>query len=135
METAPPYRVFVVEDTLVTRERIAELLGAVDGLELAGFAVEADEAIARIMAERPDAVVLDIHLASGNGFDVLNAIHGRAPEIEVYMMTNFASPPYSEHAARLGARDLFDKTFEFERLRDTLRERLLQDRRRSLSIA
>jgi len=119
-------RVFVVEDGRIARERIAALLGAVDGLELVGYAADADEAIARIVAERPDAVVLDVRLASGTGFDVLRAVHGRAPEVDVYMLTNFAAPPYREHAARLGACDLFDKSLEFECLREALRRRATQ---------
>jgi len=126
MGEASSLRVFVVEDSPMARERIAALLGAVDGLELVGYAAGADDAIARIVAERPDAVVLDIHLASGTGFDVLRALHARVPEVEVYMMTNFATPPYREHAARLGACDLFDKSLEFECLRETLRRRAMQ---------
>jgi len=107
----------------MARERIAALLGAVQDLELVGHAADAEEAIARIVAERPDAVVLDIRLAKGTGFDVLRAVHARAPEVEVYVMTNFATPPYREHAAKLGACDLFDKSLEFESLRETLRRR------------
>jgi len=126
MGEASSLRVFVVEDSPMARERIAALLGAVDGIDLIGYAAEADDAIARILAERPDAVVLDIHLASGTGFDVLRAVHARAPEVEVYMMTNFATPPYREHAAKLGACDLFDKSLEFECLRETLRRRTTQ---------
>lgn len=123
MENARPYRVFVVEDSRIARARIATLLGALDGLELAGYAADAEDAIARILAERPDAVLLDLHLGHGTGFDVLRSLRAQAPEIEVYMMTNFATPPYREHAARLGACDLFDKSFEFELLRDVLRRR------------
>jgi DNA-binding NarL/FixJ family response regulator len=123
MENARPYRVFVVEDSRIARARIATLLGALDGLELAGYAADAEGAIARILAERPDAVLLDLHLEHGTGFDVLRSLRAQAPEIEVYMMTNFATPPYREHAARLGACDLFDKSFEFELLRDVLRRR------------
>ena len=108
----------------MARSRIATLLGAVEGLELVGYAADAPGAIAGILAERPDAVVLDIHLASGTGFDVLRAVHGRAPGIDVYMLSNFATLPYREHAASLGACDLFDKSLEFECLREALRRRV-----------
>jgi len=127
MGEASGLRVFVVEDSPVARGRIETLLGAVDGLELVGHAAGADEAIERIVGERPDAVVLDLLLAHGTGFDVLRAVHARAPEVEVYMMTNFAAPPYRQHAAKLGACDLFDKSLEFECLRETLRRRARQD--------
>ena len=37
------------------------------------------------------------------------------------MLSTLASAPYRRHAARLGARDFFDKATEFERLRAMLR--------------
>ena len=71
-------------------------------------------------------VVLDLKLAEGSGFDVLRALHRAAPGIDVYMLTNFASEPYRRLAERLGARDFFDKTTEFERVRDTIVGRAAQ---------
>lgn len=123
MKNTQPLRVFVVEDAQIAREHIAALLDAVDGLEVVGYAADAEEAIERILADRPDAVVADVRLMRGTGFDVLRAVRGNAPEIDVYMLTNLSTPPYREHAARLGARDLFDKSFEFEWLRDALQRR------------
>jgi hypothetical protein len=37
------------------------------------------------------------------------------------MLSNFASEPYRRHAARLGAKDFFDKSSDMERLRATLK--------------
>lgn len=125
MKNARPLRVFVVEDAQIAREHIATLLDAVDGLEVVGYAAEAEDAIARILADRPDAVVADVRLARGTGFDVLRAVRVSAPQIDIYMLTNLSTPPYREHAARLGACDLFDKSFEFQWLRDALQRRAL----------
>ena len=50
-------------------------------------------------------------------------MHEREPGIEVYMLSNFASEPYRRHAERLGASGFFDKTTEFERVRDVLAQR------------
>ena len=52
------------------------------------------------------------------------AVHEAAPEIDVYMLSSFATEPYRRLAARLGARDFFDKSSEFQRVRDTLAARL-----------
>jgi DNA-binding NarL/FixJ family response regulator len=68
-------------------------------------------------------VVLDLKLAQGSGFDVLRAVHEQAPEIDVFVLTNHADEPYRRRAERLGARGFFDKTSEFERVRDTLAAR------------
>jgi DNA-binding NarL/FixJ family response regulator len=112
--------VYLVEDSPLVSERLLELLEGVPSVRLAGHATRADDAIRDILAERPDVVVLDIRLAQGNGFDVLRALHEQAPEIDVYMLSSFASDPYRHLAARLGARGFFDKATEFTRVRDAV---------------
>lgn len=115
--------IFIVEDSALVRERLLELLGDVPETRVVGVAAGADEAIRDILAGRPDVVLLDLRLAQGSGFDVLRAVHELAPEIDVYMLSSFATEPYRRLAARLGARDFFDKSNEFERVRDTIAAR------------
>ncbi|HEY4637247.1 MAG TPA: response regulator [Burkholderiales bacterium] len=112
--------VYLVEDSPLVSERLLEMLGDVPGVRVTGHATRADDAIRDILAAHPDVVVLDIRLAQGSGFDVLRALHDRAPEIEVYMLSSFASDPYRHLAARLGARGFFDKASEFTRVRDAV---------------
>lgn len=116
--------IFIVEDSALVRERLLELLGGMPETRVVGMAAGADEAIRDILADRPDVVLLDLRLAQGSGFDVLRALHEAAPEIDVYMLSSFATEPYRRLAARLGARDFFDKSTEFGRVRDTLAARL-----------
>jgi hypothetical protein len=42
------------------------------------------------------------------------------------MLSNFSAEPYRRQAARLGAHDFFDKTNEFERVRDVVARRAVQ---------
>ena len=121
-ETAHPLRVFLVEDSPAVLERLEAMLEDVSAHEV-GHANGAQEAIRRILAERPDLVVLDLRLAEGSGFDVLRALSERAPDVEVLMLTNFASEPYRRMAERLGARGFYDKTTEFDGVRAALEAR------------
>jgi len=116
-------QVFLVEDSVMVLERLTAMLASVPGTQVMGHATEADDAIRAILEGRPDVVVLDLKLARGSGFDVLRAVHERAPEIDVYMLSNFSSEPYRRLAERLGARDFFDKSSEFERVRDIVAKR------------
>lgn len=104
-------------------ERLERMLTMIIGARPVGHASRADEAICRILSERPDVVMLDLHLAQGNGFDVLRAVHDQAPDIAVYVLSNFATPPYRQLAQRLGATDYFDKTTEFEKVLRAISER------------
>ncbi len=116
-------KVFFVEDSPIVLERLEALLATIEGADAVGHASRAEEAIHAILEAHPDAVVVDLKLAEGSGFDVLRAVHERAPEIDLYMLSNFAGEPYRRLAARLGARAFFDKSTEFERVRDTLAAR------------
>jgi DNA-binding NarL/FixJ family response regulator len=116
-------QVFVVEDSPMVRARLVEMLRAVPGAKVVGAAPGAKAAIGMILATRPDVVVLDVNLAEGSGFDVLRAVCRQAPEIDFYMLSNFADAPYRDLAQRLGARAFFDKSNEFERVRDLVAER------------
>jgi DNA-binding NarL/FixJ family response regulator len=116
-------RIYLVEDSPAILDRLEAMLGSIEGARTVGRASRTSEAIKGILAERPDMVVLDLKLADGSGFDVLRAVRGAAPGIDVYMLTNFASEPYRRLAERLGARNLFDKTTEFERVREAVLDR------------
>ena len=116
-------QVFLVEDSVLVRDRLARLLTQVPGTTIVGHASGAAAAIQGILATRPDLVVLDVQLAEGSGFDVLRALHARAPELEVVMLSNYSADPYRQIAERFGARALFDKAREFERVRDLVAER------------
>jgi DNA-binding NarL/FixJ family response regulator len=114
------FRVFLVEDSPLLRKRLEAMLGALPGARLVGHAAAADAAIDAILAAPPDAVVLDIQLEKGSGFDVLKAVREGAPQVAVYILTNFANEAYRAAAQRLGARGFFDKSTEFEQLRAAL---------------
>ena len=68
-------------------------------------------------------MLLDINLAEGSGFDVLRAVRAEAPEIEFYVLSNFVALPYRDLAERLGARQFFDKSKEFPRMRELIAQR------------
>lgn len=115
-------RVYLVEDSLLIRERLDAMI-SVAGATVAGHASTAEAAIASILVERPDLVILDMQLADGTGFDVLRAIRKQAPEIDVYFLSNFAAYPYRELAERLGAKGFFDKSSEFGLMREVIARR------------
>lgn len=110
--------VFLVEDSALLRGRIESMLAGV--ARCTGAAVGAADAIAAILADPPDAVVLDLMLFESSGIDVLRALRARAPWIAVYVLTNHPAAHYRRVALGLGARGFFDKSTEFSRVRDAI---------------
>ena len=116
-------QIFIVDDSPLVRSRLVDMLDQVPGAEIVGEAANAPAAIDQILASCPDVVLCDLNLGEGSGFDVLRAVRPQAPQIEFYMLSNFAADPYRQLAGRLGAREFFDKSKEFERMRGVIAQR------------
>src|SRR5688500_3133404 len=113
-------KVFLVEDSALLRSRLESLLASVPGARTVGYATGANDAIQAILAQRPEAVVLDIHLEQGNGFDVLHALQKAALPTAVFVLTNYPNEAYRRKAESLGARGFFDKSHDLAALRAAL---------------
>jgi DNA-binding NarL/FixJ family response regulator len=115
-------KVFVADDSIVLRERLLEMLREMPGVEVLGCAGDGLHAIDSIRELKPDLVVLDIQMPRGTGLDVLkNVKHGgQGPTVVVF--TNFPYPQYRKRALEFGANYFFDKTTEFEKLRELFGE-------------
>ena len=117
-------QVFLVEDSAPIRARLAEMVSAIPGAVVVGEAERAETAIQQILEKRPNVVLLDLGLAAGgSGFEVLRGVHRAAPDIDFYMLSNFAADPYRQLAERLGAREFFDKSRDLERVRELIARR------------
>jgi len=117
-----PIRVFLVEDSPALREHLTEALSSLKSVDVAGHAETETAAIASLKAESFDAVVLDLQLKEGNGFNVLKAMraHPDTARIAVLILTNHATPQYRTRCIALGADYFFDKSREYDLLCETL---------------
>jgi DNA-binding NarL/FixJ family response regulator len=115
--------IYLVEDSPLVLGRLTAMLNDVPGARVVGHAEGASEAIQEILDFRPDLVVLDLRLAQGSGFDVLRTLRPLLPRTDFCMLSSFASGPYRQAALQLGAVAFFDKTRDFERVRDLVAER------------
>jgi DNA-binding NarL/FixJ family response regulator len=121
-----PLRVFIVEDSEAVRERLKEMVANIEGARCAGSATTVDAALRGIAATRPDAVILDIRLEQGSGFDVLRGLQAAVLPTQVYIFSNLATEPYRRLALRLGAAAFFDKCNQTDDMRALLAQRAAQ---------
>jgi DNA-binding NarL/FixJ family response regulator len=115
-------RVFIADDSRVVVERLADLLKEVPGVQLVGRANDAPEAIHSIVKTNPDAVILDLQMPGGSGLDVLRSIRRSHPSVWVVICTNYPYPQYREECIAAGANYFLDKSAEFERIPEILRD-------------
>lgn len=104
------------------QEILTESLRTVPGLELAGVAETATEAMAAFELHRPDVVILDLVLRAGSGLDVLHGIKRRAPTCRVLVFTGHDAEPYRTRCLAAGADCFFSKTRQYRELIQQLRD-------------
>ena len=100
---AKPIRVFLVDDHEVVRRGVAALLSAEEGIEIAGEAGNAEQALARIPAARPDVAVLDVRLPDGDGVSVCRELRSQMPDLACLMLTSYDDEDALFEAVMAGA--------------------------------
>jgi DNA-binding NarL/FixJ family response regulator len=112
-EMPKPLQVYIVEDSPIIQRLLASAITEA-GAESVGCSADAQTAIADLFALQPDLILVDISLASGSGFDVLETLqeHSLVPEAVKVVLTNHANTEYENLSRRLGADRFFDKSSE-----------------------
>jgi DNA-binding NarL/FixJ family response regulator len=118
--------VYIVDDSEVMRERLAESVADTASVEIVGQSGDPFEALDSIEKSHPDVVILDIRLPGRSGIDVLKDIKKESPAPIVIMITNYPYRQYRQGSMAAGADYFFSKTDEFEMIRDTL-SRIVRD--------
>jgi DNA-binding NarL/FixJ family response regulator len=84
-----PIRVFLLDDHEVVRRGLHDLLDAEPDIDVVGEAGDADHALARGPALRPDVAVLDVRLPDGDGVTVCRELRSAVPGLACLMLTSF----------------------------------------------
>jgi two-component system chemotaxis response regulator CheB len=85
--TAPRARVLVVDDAVVMRRMLTDIIGSDPELEVVGTAPNGKVALARIEQLDPDVVTLDIEMPEMDGIETLAAIRKIRPRLPVIMFS------------------------------------------------
>lgn len=115
-------KVVLVEDSLIIRERLKQMLSEIEEIEIVGEEQDEIEAVESIRKLKPDAVILDIRLHEGSGINVLREIKKDEPSPAVIMLTNYPHPLYRMKCIYTGAEFFLDKSTEFEQIPVLLRQ-------------
>ena len=113
-----PLMVFLVEDSLAIRARLAATIRGVEGAALVGEAGTVGAAIEGIRATHAGAVILDLQLEDGSGLEVLRAVHPTSPLLHVAVLTNYATDQHRRACMDAGAEYFLDKSSDFPRIRE-----------------
>ena len=111
-------RALIVDDELLARQRIEDLLAKEERVEIVGTASDGNAAVEAIRTLKPDLVFLDVQMPGRTGLEVAEAIG--AEEMPATIFTT-AYDQFAIKAFEVAALDYLVKPFDDERFAQALR--------------
>jgi len=103
-------RILVVDDEAAVRESLNDWL-LEDGYEV-GLAASGQEAVVRAQEKRWEVILLDLKMPGMDGIETLKRLKEGNPDVEVLMMTAYATVDTAVQAMKEGAFDYLTKPFD-----------------------
>lgn len=102
----------IVEDSDLVCAQLQRLIATLPGVHVMGTATTEAAAVERIRLWDPDAVLLDLSLAEGNGLKVLAAIRAAGSRARVLVLTNHVDEALRKTCESFGIAGFYDKSEE-----------------------
>ena len=109
MAGGAPMRVLVADDQKVVRDGLVALLGMLPGIEVAGSAVDGDDAVRKAQLLVPDVVLMDLHMPVCDGVAATRRLTTAQPGVHVVVLTSYSDDASVLAALRAGARGFLTK--------------------------
>ncbi len=114
-------KVLIVDDHPAVREGLAVRISSQPDLEVCGEAEDVAAAMKLIETSRPDVVVVDIQLKTGNGLDLIERIKAHDKSIRILAWSMYPDALYAQRALHAGALGYINKENTTARIVDAIR--------------
>src|SRR5262249_5840920 len=113
-------RLLIIDDHEVVRAGLKSLVAGTE-IKIVADSPRTDACIRQIRKHRPDVVLLDVRMSSGDGLAALGKIKSEIPKLSVLIFSAFDNPGYVVRALALGAKGYLLKGTTREKLLDAIR--------------
>ena len=96
-------RILIVDDQVITRSGLQNLLTTQPDLEIIGEAKDGQEAIEMASDLQPDVILMDLRMPGTNGIEATRRIRRTSPHIHILVLTVFEDDTSVFPAIRAGA--------------------------------
>jgi DNA-binding NarL/FixJ family response regulator len=121
-----PIRVVLVDDARHVRERLAEMLSAVKGVQVVGQAPDVPLGLQLVQELQPDVLILELELPGQTGMDLLSSIGKGVRKPLIIVLTSLDYPVLRRACAELGADFYFYKPAEFQKVAEVCEDLALR---------
>lgn len=115
-------RIVLVDDHSVVRSGLRLLLDGQEDIEVVGEGGNAQDAIFRARALKPDVMLLDVVMPGESGIDVVPKLLKESPETKILVLSMQDDPSYVREAFAAGARGYVLKEAADEEVVSAVRE-------------
>jgi len=102
-------RVLIVDDSTFFRTALQEWLREWENFHVVGTASDGLAAFHLARSERPDLILMDLHMPGWSGLETTRRIKAEMPNIHILLMTASNADLFRVEAIRHGAEDCIDK--------------------------
>ena len=98
-----PITVIIADDQRVVRDGLVTILGAMDGIRVAGAAADGAEAAALAAEHDADVVLMDLRMPGTDGVEATRALQASRPQTAVVVLTTYTDDDSILAALEAGA--------------------------------
>jgi DNA-binding NarL/FixJ family response regulator len=121
-------RILIVDDHPIVRQGMRLMIDAEPDLQICGEAQTEQEARRQVRALLPDAIVVDLSLEEGDGFNVVRDVHAHFPQIRILVLSMHDELIYAQRLLAEGAAGYIMKQAAAAQLINALRAVLRGER-------
>jgi len=121
-------RILIVDDHPIVRQGMRLMIDAEPDLQICGEAQTEQEARRQVRALQPDAIVVDLSLEEGDGFNVVRDVHAHFPDIRILVLSMHDEVIYAQRLLAEGAAGYIMKQAAASQLINALRAVLRGER-------
>ncbi|HEU4325588.1 MAG TPA: response regulator [Roseiflexaceae bacterium] len=112
-----PYKIFIVEDEIVTREGLRDCIDwQAAGYEFCGEAPDGELALPLIHERRPDIVITDIKMPFMDGLQLSRHIRESLPDTKIIILSGHDEFRYAQEAIKVGVTEYLLKPISEQEL-------------------
>lgn len=115
-------KVLIADDHPIVRQGLRQILASIPDMEVAGEAVNSQEALDQVRVGGWDVLVLDITMPDRSGFDILKQLKHEQPDLPVLMLSIHAEDQLALRALKAGASGYLTKENAPEELVKAIRK-------------